>query len=492
MAKPSARAPRSTLSSGLLTALSMAVVTGLSAAVGVVIAREFGRGVETDGFFAAYGVFLVLVLAASAVRVAVLPSLARARADGSFGSVVASYALALGLVAVPALLLSLFASGWAAAQLAGGLPLSARETAADAFVFLVPAAVAHLYAALAASALAAFDSYGTAAVGYALGSVVGLAVILWRVGEDGIVACAWGTFVNGLVTLLVPLTGLILRADWGRRVALDVGSRFAELVRAAALPIVLQAFFVVCLRFASGLGTGAVTSFTYAYFVAAALVAVTASSLGMVSSVPLTRASLSDERASRHVVSTALVSFAAVAAAAGVFALVGEQIIRAALGPAYEGDAGGEIGRLIVLLGPWMAASIGVTITFPMLFVAGRERRLPLLAIAALIVDVPLTWAAVDAFELDGAALALTLATLGVLVVLLALLSSRVLAESGRRLALGAAAIGALALVSFAAPAWVLPDAAAAVVGVAAFGGLLVAVRDRGLQQAWSYLRTLD
>ena len=145
-----------------------------------------------------------------------------------------------------------------------------------------------------------------------------------------------------------------------------------------------------------------------------------------------------------------------------------------------------------MLLGPWMAASIGVTITFPMLFVAGRERRLPLLAIAALLVDVALTWTAVDAFELDGAALALTVSTLVVLVVLLALLSPHVLAESGRRLALGAAAIGALALVSFAVPAWVLPDAAAAVVGVAAFGGLLVAVRDRGLQQAWSYLRTLD
>ena len=492
MPKPSARAPRSILSSGLLTALSMAVVTGLSAAVGVVIAREFGRGVETDGFFAAYGVFLVLVLAASAIRVAVLPSLARARAAGSFGSVLGSYGLAVALVAVPALAVGVLESSWAARQLAGGLPPSARETAAEALVFLVPAAVAHLYAALAASGLAAFDSYGTAAAGYALGSIVGLAVILWRVDEDGIIACAWGPLVNGVVALLVPLSALALRADWGRRVALHVGSRFAELARAAALPIVLQAFFVVCLRFASGLGTGAVTSFTYAYFVAAALVAVTASSLGIVSSVPLTRASLSDERASRHVVSTSLVSFAAVAAAAGVFALVGEPIIRAALGQAYEGDAGEEVGRLVVLLGPWMAASIGVTITFPMLFVAGRERRLPLLAIAALAVDVPLTWAAVDAFELDGAALALTIATLGVLAVLLALLSSRVLAESGRRLALGAAAIGALALVSFAAPALVLPDAAAAVVGVAAFGALLVAVRDRGLQQAWSYLRTLD
>ncbi|NUT56710.1 MAG: hypothetical protein HOQ03_12110, partial [Thermoleophilia bacterium] len=390
MAKPSARAPRSILSSGLLTALSMAVVTGVSAVIGVVIAREFGRSVETDGFFSAYGVFLVLVLAASAFRVAVLPSLARARAEETFGSVLASYALAIAVVAVPALLLGVFGNEWTARQLAGGLPESAQETAADALVFLLPAAAAHLFAGLAASALAAFDSYGTSAVGYAVGSIPGLAVILWRVDEDGIVACAWGTLANGAVTLAVPLAGLLFRATWGHRAPLRVLPRLAELARAASLPIALQALFVVCLRFAGTEGTGAVTSFTYAYFVASALVAVTASSLGMVSSVPLSRAALSDERVSRHVVSTSLVSFAAVAAAAGVFALVGDRIVHAALGSAYEGDAGGEIGRLIVLLGPWMAASIGVTITFPMLFVARRERRLPLLAVLALALHVVL------------------------------------------------------------------------------------------------------
>ena len=80
----------------------------------------------------------------------------------------------------------------------------------------------------------------------------------------------------------------------------------------------LPAQFSACLRFASGLGTGAVTSFTYAYFVAAALVSVTATSLGVVSSVPLTRDVLSPARASRHVISASLVSFAAVAAAAAL------------------------------------------------------------------------------------------------------------------------------------------------------------------------------
>lgn len=492
MPKTTGPPPRSTLASGLLTSLSLVVVTGLSAAVGVVIAREFGSGAETDGFFAAYGVFLVLVLAASAVRVAVLPPLARSRNEQAFGSVLASYAVAVSVVAVPALALGVLANDWVAGQLTGDLPASARETAADALVFLVPAAVAHLFAALAASALAAHDSYGTAAAGYALGSVLGLAVILWRVGEDGIVACAWGTLVNGVVALAVPLAALVFRARWGRRRPLAVASRLAELARAAALPIVLQAFFVVCLRFASDLGTGAVTSLTYAYFVAAALVSVTASSLGMVSSVPLARAALSPARASRHVVSMSLVSFAAVAAAAGVFALVGDRIVHAALGPAYEGDRGGEIGRLIVLLGPWMAVSIGVTITFPMLFVAARERRLPLLAVAAFVLHVVVAWAAVRVFELDGAAVALTVSTLAVLVALLLLLSPQVLAAGSRGLALGAVVTGGLALAAFGVAAAVLPAPAAAVLGAMLFAGFLLAARRLGLQEAWGYLRTLE
>ena len=472
--------------------MSIAVVTGLSAAVGVVIARKIGRGVETDGFFAAYGVFLVLILAASAVRAAVLPKLARARTGGAFGSLFVSYALAIGIVAAPALLLAIFASDWCAAQLAAGLPASAREVASEALVFLVPAAVAHLFAALCASGLAAHDSYATAAAGYALGSVLGLALILWRIDEDGIVACAWGTLLNGAVTLAVPLTALLIRGEWGRRDHLLVLGRLGELARASSLAIALQALFVVCLRFVSDLGTGAVTSFTYAYFVAAALVSVTATSLGVVSSVPLTRASLSEARATRHVVSMSLVSFAAVAAAAGVFALVGDDLVHAALGPAYEGEAGSEIGHLIVLLGPWMATSIGVTITFPMIFVAERERRLPLLAGIALLLHVLVAALAVGAFELAGAALALTISTGFVLAALLLLLSPRVLEAGVRGLLVGAGVMGGLALIAFGTADAVLPAEAAAVVGALGFCAMLLAARNLGLRQAWGYLRTLD
>ena len=66
-----------------MTGVALAVQTGLAAVVGVVLAHEFGRGPVTDGFFSAYVVFVVVVLAANAIRVTVLPSFARARSDRS-------------------------------------------------------------------------------------------------------------------------------------------------------------------------------------------------------------------------------------------------------------------------------------------------------------------------------------------------------------------------------------------------------------------------
>ena len=74
------------------------------------------------------------------------------------------------------------------------------------------AATLHLFAGLAASALAALDDYVTAAGGYALGSLAGLVVILLRVGPDGVQAISWGMALNGAVALAVPATALALRA----------------------------------------------------------------------------------------------------------------------------------------------------------------------------------------------------------------------------------------------------------------------------------------
>ncbi len=120
--------------------------------------------------------------------------------------------------------------------------------------------------------------------------------------------------------------------------------------------------------------------------------AVTATSLALVSSVPLTRDGLTPERTARHVVAASWLCLALVAAAAGVFALAGERVARWVLGPEYSGGTGAELGRLVVYLAPWMVAAVAVSVTFPLLFVRGRARELPLLAIGALVVQVPVEW----------------------------------------------------------------------------------------------------
>ena len=476
-------ASRSAVGRGAVTAVGTAVVSIGAAVAAAVLAREFGRTADTDGLFAAYSVYLVLVLAAQALRVVVLPRLARAAQEGRLAGELAADALAIGCLALPVLALALAAPEWTAGLLTSGD--EARQSASDSLVWMVPAAVGQLFAALAASALASRDSYGIAAFAYAAGAAGGLAYFLVEL-ERGPVALAEGLALNGAVTLGLPLAALARRRDLGLVSGARLAARSWELLRGVALPLALQGLYVVGLGFAGELGVGAQTTLAYAYVAAAFLVAVTASSLSLVSSVPLARAGLAGARAATHVVSTCWVSLLVVAAAAGAFVLAGEPIARAVLGDAFEGAAGEELGRIVAYLGPWMVASAGVSVTFPLLFVAGRERLLPALAVAALAVHVPLEWG------LEGVAVGLAVTTLAVLAVLLATLSRETLVLAAGGLATLTALVGAVAAAAFGLVALALDGVPAAAVGLAVYAAVLLLWRPAGLRDAWSYVRALS
>jgi hypothetical protein len=484
------------LASAALTAGSLLVVTVFAAVVGVVIAREFGRTDETDGFFASYGIFIVLSLAAQAFRIAVLPALARARAEGRLAGETAGYAIALAAVAVPLIVVVELAADPIADLLTGDGSPVAREASADALRWMVPAAVGYLFAGLAASGLAALDDYATPAVGYAVGAAAGLAFMLARVEPDGIIALAWGMALNASIALAIPAAALAYRAALERMPpgavrpsGAPVRERLGVFAAAAALPIALQMLYVVCLPFAGHLGTGAVTSFGYAYLAAASLVTIAAFSLGLVTSVPLARTGLGPAGAARHVVSAAGVALTLIGAAAGVVALAGAGLVNAVLGDAYGGDVGSEVGRLIVLLSPWMIVSVGVNVAFPLLFVVGRTRPLPWIALGALALQVPLAWAGGELAELDGLALALAASTAFVLAALLHELGA--LEAAARGLAGAALVVAVLTLVAFVPPWLLLDSAAAAIVGLGLYAALVGVVRPRALTASWAYLRAL-
>jgi hypothetical protein len=477
---------KSAVRSGVATGLSSLAVAGSAAGAGVLLAHFFGRNERTDGLFVAYGVYLVLAIAAQAFRTVVLPQLTREA--GSLGGETVAYLLALGGAGVVAV--------GATVALAGplGRALTAHEVSAHvasrALPWLVAAGFLQLVAALAASALAARDSYEVAALAYSAGAVVAL-VLFAALHSHGEVSLAWALTANGAVTAAIPLAALgRMGVLTGMRVHGGSLARLGRLATGAAVPIALQAMFVVALRFAAGLGAGKATSLNYAYLIAAVLVVATASSVALISSAPLTRRGIDVEEAISHVVHSSWLSLALIAAAAGVFALAGGRVVGPILGGAYGGEVGRELGRLVAYLAPWMVVSVAFTLTFPLLFVLERSRGLVAIAVVGLAVSVPIVLAGRELAGLAGIAGALAVSTGLVLAALLVAVSGgalwRTTTELGR-LALQVAALAALAF----GLASLLGGFAGAAVGLVAYAALLAALRPRGLREAWSYVRAL-
>lgn len=484
---------RSALRSGVATGLAQVALSLAAAGAGALLAHKFGRTAETDGFLAAYAVYTLLVLAAQAFRLVVVPDLTRAAAEGRLGGESRAYGIAFVALAAPVcVLVGVFAHPLGE-LITGSLPESSARIAGRALVILVPAAFVQLLAALAASVLAAEDSYAAAAIGFGVSGLIGLTVFALLAGPLGIVALAWGLVVNAAVAVVVPVVVLLRRGTLrgpapGR---LAVGSRLGRLGQGAAVPLALQGCYLLALRLASHVGVGSVTSFTYAYLAASTLVGATGFALGVISSAPLTRRGVDAESAGRHVVHAAWVSLAFVGAAAGLFALVGGRIVRVILGNQYGGRVGHDLGLLVVYLSPWMVAWVGFVVTYPLVFVAARQRYLLPVGVAGLLAMVPLGLGLRAAWGLPGIAVAMGLATLVIACGLLAAVDWRTLSIAAFGVARLSLALGAASALAFGALSLALPSVAAAALGVVVYGLIVVSLRSLGLQEAWTYIRGL-
>ena len=127
--------------------------------------------------------------------------------------------------------------------------------------------------------------------------------------------------------------------------------------------------------------------------------------------------------------------------------------------------------------------------TFPLVFVAGRGGRLPLIGLGVLAVHVPLAFAGQAIAGLTGLALALAFSTGLALAWMLTLLGA--LRSTLQRLGAAAAVVGACALVGFVPAGALLGAVGGAVLGLALASGALALVRPAGLTSAWHYLREL-
>jgi putative peptidoglycan lipid II flippase len=491
--KPSLPVRTSAVKSGAATSVSSLAVSGAAAVAGAYLAHKFGRNAATDGFLAAYSVYFVIVLTAQASRLVIVPDLTRAALEARLPAEFVSFALALLVVAIPATVLAIVLAAPIGDVLTGRLPHASASIASRAIVWLVPAAFAQMLAALAASALAAVDSYVVAAVGYATGAIAGLVVFVVFADAHGMIALAWGLALNGAIAAALPLCVLArsgrLRGELGGGAA--VRSRLRKLLYAAAIPLALQAMYVIALRGASGLGEGNQTTLTYAYLFGSTLVAATATSFALVSSAPLTRRAVDAEGASEHALHATWLCLVLVGAAAGVFALVGGRVVEFVLGSAYSGNVGTDLGHLVIYLAPWVVAAVAFWVTFPLIFVLETPRRLLLLAVVALAVDIGLSFALRAVLDLKGLVLALGVSTFLVVGALMAFVSTRMLELTMKGIVKTTLLVGAITFACFGLPELVLGGFPAAVAGLALYVATLGVLRPRGLVEAWRYVRVL-
>jgi hypothetical protein len=485
---------RSAVRSGAFTGLSYVALSLAAAVAGAFLAHKFGRNKETDGFLAAYGVYLVLVLGAQAFRMVVVPDLTRAEAEGRLSEEFRAYVIAFLAVAVPATVLAAVFSGFWGELVTGRLPKESALIAADALPWLIPAAFAQLLASLAASALAARDSYVAAAGAFALGGIGGVVFFVLAADAHGLVSLAWGLALNGAIAIGIPAVVLALRGSRLRRhrgVPLRLRYRLWRLSYGAAVPLALQGLYLIALRFAAGTGEGNVTSLSYAYLLAGTFTSATAFSLSLIAAAPLTRRGVDPESAAEHVVHSAWVSLAFVGAAAGLVALVGGRVVTALLGEAFSGNVGDELGRLVVYLSPWMVANAAFSITYPLMFVMRRTRLLIPLAVVGVLADIPISIAGRAWWGLTGVTFALGIATLLLTLGLMAALSLRMLVLAVVGLARLSLLVGAATALAFGGASLVLSAIPAAAAGLALYALLLLGMRELGLAQAWQYVRAL-
>jgi peptidoglycan biosynthesis protein MviN/MurJ (putative lipid II flippase) len=360
----------------------------------LLIGRRFGTSARTDGLFAAYSVYGIVLTVAQSLRLTMVPRLAQADANRSFVEGLGAIAL---LGAGSGVLLLALADPLATALVGSG---TAHGTARDALMIFWFAAVAQLVAGFGAARLAAAGSFTVTAIGYMTGSflpVVALAV--WP----------------GPHVLLVPvlivcgawvIAASMLRSAWllhparGHRASLRGSARTAGHMVAGALGSVMwQIALVVSLAFAARLGQGAVTVYSYAFFAAGLVTAVTSGSMGMVLAAPLTAGW---DRRDPAALTPALLTVVRTATALvvpvlGVALLLADDVVRLLLGSALSDH---QIATLrdafLVFGGVIVAASISPV---PALAAYARQRywSLASLEFSGLVVHVLLT-TAVSAF----------------------------------------------------------------------------------------------
>ena len=374
-----------------VTAAAQFAAMAIGGVLAVVIVHAFGKGEQTDGLFAAYGLYAVAVLVAGSTRVALVGRLA-----GGPEQELDHYLAAVAALGAVLIVGGILLGDPVGKLLVGADRPRASHTAAQAMAVLGPAAAAQLLAALAASGLATRGSFKPVAVGYVAGGLLSLALLVGLKHALGIRAVSVGILAGSLLTAAIAL-GALGRAGYRpapRRLRPDaVAARALFTIGLGAIGSALwQVAYVVSTAGAARIASGAVTDYAYAFFAASLLIGVSSGSAAVVIAAPVAR-SWTGEAASVAGPLRGLVraSTTLAAPALAVGAVLGTEIVHRVLGGSFSGaDARAIVASVLALSGVIVGASL---LPVPALaaFADGRYRVVAFASAVAFALQVALT-----------------------------------------------------------------------------------------------------
>jgi hypothetical protein len=386
---------------------SMALGSGLQLALYL---RRFGETRATDAMIAALAVYSTVSVAGQFLRTTAVPLVASPDSSITgrlFGWTMAAIVLltttACGALAEPIAHLVAHASG--------GHGISVATTALRV---MAPAIGLQIAGAGLAVVAALRGRMSLVAGAYVSCSVTGVAGYFALENSTGVQVLAWTNVISGATVVAVLVTGMRTAPTrpMGVRAMVLAGG---QLLRSIPLPMSFIIMYPVTLALAPRGHAGEITLFGLAYTVCLYLSGITAQALSMSDIVALTRLEQSDAVTRGAVVLRAFrYSLLLAAPGAGVGALAGGPVL-VALMPTPIGSSGGMFGVDMLLLAPFLVATLGVWVTMPALLSTPRAVTSERLAVAVpglLSIHVMATLIGRLLWGFDGAVLAMVVAPL--------------------------------------------------------------------------------
>jgi hypothetical protein len=369
-----------------MTGAALAAVALGSATQVALYLKHFGVSHRTDGFIAAFAVYSLIVVLAQILRTTAVPLLSgrQPRLDGI------AFGWAIVLIALVATFVCEAAATPLANVLAGSTGPAGRHVAQESLRVMAPAAGLQLIAAGLAVMGGLRERLVPVALAYMLSALVGLAAFLPLRGPASQSVLAWTTLVASLVLVAALLVSLGVPSPHRRRSAAVLRAAFAVL-RSVPVPASFVLMYPITLALATHAHPGQITLFGLAFTACSYLAGFTGQGLSMVDAVALSRID-SDAMAQRSLMVSRAFRYSLLAAALGfgVAVLIGGPVVRALV---TTGSAGAResFSTQLLLLAPWVIATLGLWATLPALLAnvtPSAERWLGLSVIGLVLAHI--------------------------------------------------------------------------------------------------------